>query len=215
MRYHSGAFFQSPSISGVIDEYSVAVFAGEHETADARAVRSLTAIEVNMKTSLPAAAAIGSGGMVSLIQTLDLTQEFKPPVKGWDDEYIIRCAHLGLTQNYLNEERLNIMVNLMRIDKSWVILLFNGADGILRLDTPMPVSDPKELDVLINQMISVAKVLELKDGEERDLIREESLSAKVSKVLDIDDDLLDDHLGIELEDDVVEKPVSKGDVKDK
>jgi len=128
MRYHSAAFFQSPTISGVVDEYSVSV---------------------------------------------------------------------------------NILINLMRLEKAWVIVLFNGSEGLLRLDTPRPIDTPKEMDVLVKQMITVAKALELNKGEERDLLREESLSAKTSKVLDIDDDLLDDHLGIELEEDDVELPASK------
>ena len=209
MRYHSAAFFQSPTISGVVDEYSVSVFPGEHEAADTRFSRNLTAIEVNLHSKLPTRAAIGSGGMVNVIDALGLMQEFKPPVKGWDDSYIIRCEYLGIAQNYLNDDRLNILINLMRLEKAWVIVLFNGSEGLLRLDTPRPIDTPKEMDVLVKQMITVAKALELNKGEERDLLREESLSAKTSKVLDIDDDLLDDHLGIELEEDDVELPASK------
>jgi len=75
-----------------------------------------------------------------------------------------------------------------------------GDTGILRLDTPLPLDDPKRIDFLVKKLIDAARVLELKKGEDKDLLREISESNEKQKTLDIDDDLLGDDIGFELED---------------
>lgn len=200
MRFHSNGLLETPTINGAIDEYSVSIFASEHSELDARSQRRLTAIEITLNSGLPVQAAVASGGMVAVIEALSIPKEYKPPVKGWDDSYIIRTRDLDVMQAYLNEDRMSKLVNLMKVDKAWVIALFVSEFALLRLDTPLPIDNPKEMDVLIKQMINVARALELKDGEVKELLRKRSEDETGHKVLDIDDDLLDDHLGIELED---------------
>tara|TARA_R110001592_G_scaffold20926_9_gene84630 strand:- start:16058 stop:16831 length:774 start_codon:yes stop_codon:yes gene_type:complete len=219
MRYHSSAMLETPSISGVVDGYSVTMFASEHGELDARSQRRLTAIEVMLQTNLPFAVGAASGGMVHVVEALDLRQEFKPPTKGWDDTYALRTSDLPLAQSYLNEGRLSKLVNLMKTDRAWIIFLFLGDQGVLRLDTPMPIDNPKEIDVLVKQMINVARALELGKGEGKDLIRQTQNQDKAGGVLEIDEDLLNDDIGFELEDEEADlsalddKKATKADAK--
>lgn len=201
MRYHSKGFLETPSVSGVIDEYSVSLFASEHGELDGRSHRNLTAIEITLHSSLPTDCALASGGMVPIVNGIGFHKEFKPSVKGWDDSYILRAENLEMAREYFKANRLNIITNLMKTNKAWVIFLFIGGKGILRLDTPLPIDNPKEIDFLVKQMITVAKTMELVDGEAESLQRQKQKQEKSSPVLDIDEDLLKDHLGFELEDD--------------
>ena len=200
MRYHSSALLETPTISGVVENYSVTMFASEHGELDARSQRRLTAIEITLQTSLPFSVGTASGGMVHIVNAVGFIQEFRPSIKGWEDSYILRTNSLEMAQAYFTEDRLRKLVSLMNIDKSWIIFLFAEGQGILRLDTPLPIDNPKEIDVLIKQMLNVARALELEKGEDRDLLRVRDQKDKTGGVLEIDEDLLDDDIGFELED---------------
>lgn len=199
LRYHKKGLLETPGVSGVIEDYSVSLFASEHGELNGRSHRNLTAIEITLHTSLPTDCALASGGMVPIVQGIGLHQEFKPPTKGWDDSYIVRAADLDIAREYLTHERLSNIIGLMKTEKAWIIFLFMGGKGILRLDTPLPIDNPKEIDVLVKQMINAANTLEVSEGEEKALRVKKEKSDKASPVLDIDEDLLKDHLGLELE----------------
>lgn len=205
LRFHSNGFLETPSLSGAVDGYKVSVFASEHSELDARSQRRLTAIEINMHTGLPVATAVASGGMVPVIEPLDLSQEYKPSHKKWDNSYIMRTRDNKVLTHYWNEERLQSVLGLMEEENAWVVLLFLSDTGLLRLDTPLALDNPRELDRVVKKMIAAIKVLELHAGEAESLIRKRSKSADSDGVLDVNEGLLIDGIGLELEEDDVEK----------
>ncbi|MGH1403022.1 MAG: hypothetical protein ACRBDL_02150 [Alphaproteobacteria bacterium] len=198
LRYHSNGLFETPSLSGAIDEYKVSLFVSEHSELDARSHRRLTAIEVSLHSGLPISSAVASGGMVHIVEALDINQEYRPAHKEWDDSYIIRASDNQVMQSYLNDDRLEQVLKLMKTEKVWIVLLFLDGKGLLRLDTPLPIDNPKSLDKLIKQMISVAQALELGKGEEKGLLRKRKEDDS-APVLALDEDILDDDIGLELE----------------
>lgn len=201
LRYHPKSFLETPSVNGVIDNYSVSLFASEHGELDGRSQRHLTAIEVTLHSSFSSDCAVASGGMVYVVENIGLHQEYKPPTHGWDDSFIVRAADLDVVREYLTNDRLLKLVSLMKIKKAWIIFLFINGKGVLRLDTPLPIDNPKEIDALVKKIIDVAQAMELKEGEDKSLMRKRERSQKATPVLDIDDDLLYDHLGFEFEED--------------
>ncbi len=200
LRYHSNGILDTPSVTGAVDGYKISIFASEHSELDARSQRRLTAIEISMHTGLPVPAAIASGGMVPVIEPLDLHQEFKPQHKKWDDSYIIRTRDNKVVGHYLEEERVDKLVALMGKDKVWLVLLFLSDTGLLRMDTPLALDDPREVDKAVKQLIDLAKVLELRKGEAGTLERKKADSAGSNEIESIDEGLLVDNVGLELED---------------
>ncbi len=200
LRYSSLGLYEGSTMSGAIDGYKITIFTSEHSELDARSRRRLSAIEINLHSSLSVYGAVASGGMVNVVEGLNLPQEFKPDNKKWDDTYIVRTRDSSYMKKYLNDERIDKILDLMSEDKIWFVLLFLGDVGLLRLDTPSALDDPKRIDYLVKKMIELAKLLELKSGEDKDLLREISDAGEKQKTLDIDDDLLDDDIGFELED---------------
>ena len=170
MRYHPNRMMESPSISGAIDGYNISMFTSEHSELDARSGRRLTAIEISLHSGLGVPCAIATGGMVPLVEILDINKEFRPNFKKWDDSYIVRAGDVPYIENYLTDERLQKLADIMSIEKAWVILLFLSDRGILRLDTPYPIDHPKKIDELLKQLVDVAKALELSDAEHKNLI---------------------------------------------
>lgn len=205
LRYYSKGIYETPTMNGAIDGYNISFFASEHSELDARSQRRLTAIEINMHTGLSVVTALASGGMTVVVDTFDIHKEYRPSNddgvrSDWDSSYVIRTQDLAYIKEYLNEERLEKIIGLMKVDKAWVVILFFGETGLIRLDTPLPLDNPKKMDAVVKQMISLARVLELGDGEEKDIQRSMPKSdRKKQKVLEIDDDLLDDDIGFELE----------------
>lgn len=201
MRYHSNGLLVTPTLTGSVDGYKVSIFASEHSELDARSNRRLTAIELHMHTRLPVAGAIASGGMVPVVEPLNLHQEYKPPHNKWDDAYIVRCRDNKVIENYLEQERLDGLVKLMGRDKVWIVLLFLEETGLLRMDTPLALDNPKQLDKAVKELVALAKVLELRKGEAETLLRKSSDAAGSNSIDAIDEGLLIDNVGFELEDD--------------
>ncbi len=199
LRYKSNGMLETPSLSGSIDGYNISVFASEHSELDARSQRRLSAIEITMHTSLPVQCAIASGGMVPIAELLEIKKEYRPNDTNWDNSFVCRAEDPSVVGGYLTDDRLKVLIDAMKIDKAWMIAVFVTENGLLRLDTPLPLDHPKELDKVVKQLIEAAKTLELNDGEAARLMKSRSDTGKSSAKLDIDEDLLDDDMGLELE----------------
>lgn len=206
LRYYSQGFYKSPSMNGAIDGYNISFFNSEHSELDARSQRQLTAIEINLHSGLSVPSAIASGGMSVVVDTLDLHKEYKPynkdgNRKDWDNSYVIRTQNTSYMHEYMNDKRVDGIIDLMKLNKMWVIILFVEETGLLRVDTPLPLDNPHKVNEIVKKLIEVARTLELGEGEEKDIIRNmPKVDPKKQRTLDIDDDLLDDDIGLELED---------------
>ncbi|MDH5721964.1 MAG: hypothetical protein OEY94_01410 [Alphaproteobacteria bacterium] len=207
LRYDGNGLYESPSFSGSLSEHKILAFTSDHSEYDARSQRRLTSIEVTLNSALPLGTAIASGGMVPYIETVKLAQEFKPDAKGWDDSYIIRTADKSIVSVYLNEKRLKTLLDLMKTPRVWIVLIFYDGGGLLRLDTPAPLSDPKELDKMVKMLLAAAEDFELGKGEYT-ILRKKSKELKSSTAtLDVDDDLSAPSYELELEDEGIKETV--------
>lgn len=200
LRYRNTALMNSPQVNGIYKGYAVGVFTSEHETERGGTSRKLTAIEVEMDSRMPVEGAIGSGGMVSVVESLGYSDEFKPDYDFWSTEYVIRCQDRRVLNKYLDKDRAKALVDLMKKKNLWVIFIFKGADTVLRIDLPSPFENLERLTKTIDEMIEIAKLLELRKGESGNLtslkVRKESTAIHV----DVDDDDLA-FIGLELEGD--------------
>ena len=172
MRYKPGTTFDSPSINGVVDGYTVSLFTGEHASKDGRVSRKMTAIEVKLFSVMPFGGALASGGMVDVVSSLSFREEYKADRPGWKQSNIIAADSAAAIQEYAKPERLDALIDLMNINNAWVVVLFKENLMLLRLDTPYPLDTDAKIDELIQKMIAAAKVLELRDGEDGMLKRE-------------------------------------------
>lgn len=201
LRYVSNGLYESPEISGAIGNYTVSAFSSEHSEFDARSQRRLTGIEIPLHAAFPMEAAIASGGMVPVVQGLDLPQEYKPDVSGWDDSYIIRAQDKDVVEAYLMANgRLQKLLQLMTMKRVWVILIFMKGKGLLRIDTSDPLIHPKNLDNMIGKLIEAATVFELGVGEDAGLKTHRKKKESQKSKIKIKSDALDDHGGLQLED---------------
>lgn len=200
LRYRSKALMLSPEIHGVYKGYSIGVFTSEHMMPDGRTDRKMTAIEVEMESRMPIGGAMGSKGMVAIIQKLDFSDTYQPDDERWDTENIIRCDDKKIIQAYLDDSRLAALLKLMEMKNAWMLFIFKGNDTILRIDTPDPLEGSGKLEKTIDMMIEVAQALELRKGEGKNLAAYKSQREARGARVDVDEKALENPSVFELED---------------
>src|SRR5262245_8805674 len=121
LRFTSGKYFSTPEVNGTVDGYTVGVFSSEHISQDVRGSRRLTAIEVGLHSRMPFAGAVGSGGMVNLIERQPYSDEVRPDHKGWSTAYVARGASGSALEAYLTPARIEALTGLMKMKNAWVI----------------------------------------------------------------------------------------------
>ncbi len=174
LRYQANSMLESPEVKGVLDDYTVGVFMGEHMSPDMRRARKLTAIEVNLNSIMPTEGAIASADMVAVIQELNFKNEIKPDHPDWKISYVAASDNKTVLESYLTKERQEVLTGLMKIKNAAVIFIFRGEVALLRFDTPEPLDSPKKLDQLVKKMIAAARILEFNDALPESKVRSES-----------------------------------------
>ena len=201
LRYESKAFMLSPSVEGLLGEYSISCFSSEHSAQDARTMRKLTAIEVKLNSIMPVTGCIASGGMVPIMGVLNLKQEYVPEHKDWETSYVAAADNRGVMQADMTDARIEALCSLMQIKNSRIIFVFKDDAMLLRIDVANPLASAKELDEMVKKMLAVAEILELEKGEERRLEKAEIAGEAASIELEVDDDALDAANALSLEED--------------
>ncbi len=205
MRYRSLSTMSSPEISGSYEGYTVSLFTGEHGGEDRRGTRKLTAVEVRLQSVLPFEGGMASADMVEVIRQLGFREEWQPSIPEWDKSYIIAGEHRAALDTYFDEARLKALLSLAKMKNIWVILVFRGDIALLRIDTAHPLDSVKSVEKILNKMVQVASVLELKPGESA-TIKSEMVRRPVKEIsLALDEEKASAALGLQLEDEA-EKP---------
>ncbi|NCT40407.1 MAG: hypothetical protein GW778_01940 [Alphaproteobacteria bacterium] len=214
LRYNSQSLMSGAELNGVIGDHTVGVFTSEHVSADARGVRKLTAIEVNLNSSMPIDGGIASGGMVPILKKLRFKQELLPKHEAWKKSYIASSNHKQVLDSYLNDARIKAICELMEIPNSWVILIFKDGVMLLRIDVADPLHDAKRLDQRIKDILAVAKICELEPGEAKRLKSLEVKAVAQGVELEVDEDIIGGPTGFTLEDDESDDGAASVEVAD-
>lgn len=201
LRYRTKATMDSPEIDGSFDGYKIDIFTGEHTLDMGRSMRKLTAIEVSLQSKMPVDGAVASGGMIQLVKGLGFKSEVRPEHELWNSSYMATGDNARAVLAYLNKDRLEALIRLMRIKHSWVILIFRNDRMLLRVDTPDPLTNLEYLERLVNLLVKSAKELELKSGESRVIEAEEAKGLAEDSRLVLDDGGDGDASSLSLEDD--------------
>lgn len=182
LRFQSATLLTPPKMNGAYQGYEIAFFPSEHQTADSRGLRKLTAIEITIKSVIPCGGVVGTGGMVPIIQELAFPEELRPQHKWWNPTHIIKTDNTAMIEAYLTDERLKALMTLSKVKNLWMIFIFKGKDTILRIDTPDPLETKTKIEKILHIMIETAKTLELAEGEADIIKRIKPGKAKKAKV---------------------------------
>ena len=216
IRYKEDGFTVPPQMEGVIDGYGYNFFSSEHSSRDRRTTRYLTAIEVLLSSKLPFDLIVASGLMVDIFKEIGLPVEIKPDDEKWNDSHLVVTSDESPARAYLTPKRLDVLMKLMAIKNTSVLLIAKNNNFLLRIDISDPLITLEKLEKLKNMFKASIKILELDEGEARDLKNAEVLAKSKSTSIKVKDDELEQAAsGLSLEDDAQDTDTDDKDTSDK
>ncbi|HOO81060.1 MAG TPA: hypothetical protein PK513_00975 [Alphaproteobacteria bacterium] len=201
LRFKPNSMMEGAEMEGNIDSYKVSFFTSEHLNPDMRSSRKLTAVEVGLHSTMPIDGAIASGQMISFIKTLNFKMEVRPKHKDWSLEYLVVGDNRFVLDAYLTDERIELLVKLMKIKNSCMVLIFKGDRMLLRVDMADPMISAEYLDRFVKLLLKAAKTLEVSSDEAKKLKAEEVRGVGKDSSLVLDDTVEAGASGLQLEDD--------------
>jgi hypothetical protein len=159
MAYDKGQFMSSPSVTGHMQGYRVALFAAERQALDVRQRRMMTALEITLPGGLIDGAAIGSTEMLPFLNSLTALKPYTPKSEIWNGELHFFARNIDILEAWLTDERLTHIVAIAGTKNSDNLFMCDDVQGIIRIETRDPLSDPDKIEKAAMRLIKHAKAL--------------------------------------------------------
>jgi hypothetical protein len=155
LEYDKGKMMGPPFMRGVVNGRAVVFFIGQQQTNDARGVRMVTIMEINMHCGLPTAAAIGTKETEGFLSGLQMEHAYTPEnAQGhWDPEYIVRTRDPKKLQDYLTPARLEAVHAILSMKNAVALWIFDERDSVIRIETNDPLRDAAKIDKIITRIM--------------------------------------------------------------
>lgn len=153
MAYQKGKFLSSPTVTGTIGRYRVAFFAAERQAYDVRQRRMLTGIEITLPDGLIDGGAVGTKEMLPFMNTLNTLHPFVPDNEKWDKNLTFYVRNEEQVKAWLTDERLAHILAIVGIRNADCLFLFDGAQAIVRIETPDPLTDAVKMDKAVQRIM--------------------------------------------------------------
>jgi hypothetical protein len=150
-----GTFMGPAEMSGVIGDYKLSFFTAERSSADVRAKRFVTVIEINLVDGLIDGGTVGTKEMLAFMQSLDRLRPYPIEGEGWGKEYFAFMKYHGSAKAYLTPERIDVFNQLLKTRNADVILVFNDKELVLRLETSDPMQEAEKIDKIVKRLLGL------------------------------------------------------------
>lgn len=160
LRFHMPGWLTPPSVEGLYQNFNISVFTGEHSTPDARASRKRTAIELHIPTLPTFNGGLASDGMVPVLRNFDWPESPLPGVFATGVPVLALSPDAAAYGAYWTEARVQAINTLIKIPRTWVIYIQRPDTVLLRLDTPLALEKPGQLEKYLQRMVAVARTLQ-------------------------------------------------------
>lgn len=204
--YDHGTMFGPCSMEGTHGDYTLSFFTAVQQYADERKNRQLTVMQVTANIPFIDGIAMGTKEMLPFLRTLDAISPHDIQSKKWDKKNAIRSRNKGAVNAYLDEERIEVLTQILSMPNSDILIVLDGNEGVFRFETSNPLKNAKQIHSVVNKLIARIKVLQ-PSAEERTRLNNikstegdvpTSSEAIIQKPLDEVSQLAN---GLELEDD--------------
>lgn len=208
LKYEPGKMMDSPTVTGVFGERLFSLYTGVQQTDDIRGQRFVTIIEFQMGKGMPTGAAIATKDFMGFVSGLVFTQDYKPELAEWKEDYIARTRDRKNLKVYLTKERQQVLVGLFGMKNAAVLLFFDEIEAVLRIESSDPLRDVEHLDKIVNRIKQAVEVL-IPTKEEKKKFKK--LLAEEKKRIEEghDDDEDDEEDEDVIEEDIVEEAVEE------
>ncbi len=157
--FEKGRFFSSPTVSGHMDGFRVALFAAERQALDVRQRRMLTAMEITFPAGLIDGGAVGTTEMLPFLNSLSALHPYTPDNANWDKSLHFYARNDEAIKAWLTDERVGHIVAIVGTKNSDSLLMFDETQALIRLETRDPLTDVDKMEKAIARLIKHAKGL--------------------------------------------------------
>jgi len=165
--YDRGKITDPPTISGEVDGVNLSFYTGERTTEDVRGQRFFTVLEFHVDCKMPTGGVICHKDFRSIIDGLSFNQPYNEKTKVWKKgQYIARSRNAALLEDYLTEDRIQIIGKLFKQKDVSILYIFDEVEAVLRLETADPLVKPSTLDKYTKNMVFAMKKLMLTAEEQ-------------------------------------------------
>ncbi|MCK6418783.1 MAG: hypothetical protein L6Q57_07595 [Alphaproteobacteria bacterium] len=161
LRFQMTGWLTPPSVEGVYQTFKISVFTGEHAPPNERSTQKRTAIELHIPTLPPFSGGLASAGMVPVLRNFDWPEMPLPAAFDTSVPMLALSPDAAAYGAYWTPDRIQAINSLVKIPRVWVIYVQRPDTALLRLDTPLPLERPGQLEKYLQRMAAVARVLML------------------------------------------------------
>lgn len=160
LTFSSNKFFEPSSVEGVLDGYNISFFTAVQQNPDSRKNRQLTVMQITSNVAFVNGFACGTSEMLPFLQSLEAITPHDMTGKKWNKDYHIRSRNKAGVDIYLTEERVSILSSILSMPKADILLLLSEEEGVFRFETTNPLTDDKQIDVVVQKLLARIKKLE-------------------------------------------------------
>lgn len=154
-----GALLSSPQIQGVWDAFRFSLVSEEQKSPDARGTRFRSILELHRQIPMRFSGAVGFGDLEQQLGALNLPTTFIPQSPSWKPNWFLRTSDAAAMNDYLTEDRIKALESVFRVKAASALLVFDGMNVLLRLETPDALTDVRKLEAIVKRMTDSAHIL--------------------------------------------------------
>ena len=191
LSYDPGSFMGSPSIQGAFNDRNIYVYAEALQTPDARSQRYVNVIEIHLGGGMPTGGVVATQELKNFVNSLVFDGTFAPDLPEWSGDYLLKVRDTKPAKAYLTKERQQVLHKLFATKKITAMFFFDEIEAVLRIQTPLPMSKPGQLEKIVKKLSAAATILQ-PTAEEKKTFQKHVLKAK-KKALADEEASLDEH----------------------
>jgi len=163
--YDHGTTFGPCSMEGTQGDYTLSFFTAVQQYEDERKNRQLTVMQVTANVPFIDGVAMGTKEMFPFLRTLDAITPHDVQSKKWNKKNAIRSRNKKAVNTYLDEERIEVLTQILSMPNSDVLIVLDGEQGVFRFETSNPLKNAKQIHNVVNKLIARIKTLQPSEEE--------------------------------------------------
>lgn len=152
-------------MKGMVYGHQVAFFPDVQATQDQRGQRFVTVLEFDVGQGMPTGAMISTSNFAAFAANLNFTQTLEIDFPGWDKTRIIRTRDAAVLKEYLTQDRLEFLHNIMSMKNATALYFFDEENAIVHIETSDPIRDEARMEKMVQKMTSSLSKLKLTTDE--------------------------------------------------
>ncbi len=165
MTYLRGKLMESPTVEGMIGACKISLFTAMRQGENDRKNRMVSVIEIALPHGMIDGGAAGTPEMVPFMQSLETIKPMEVSHEKWQENYTFMGRNQDALKLYLTPERLEALAHILVLKNADILVMFDGNQAVIRVETVDPMLVPQKLDKIITRLIADGEKLAVDEEE--------------------------------------------------